>query len=66
MSPVLVLLEILQCRREVCKTRPPNPGVNPSLTITAFAEYMMSQIPPKDSAPKYSLESKLTESLQVE
>ena len=27
---------------------PANPGVNPSLTITALAEYAMSQIPPKD------------------
>ncbi len=26
---------------------PANPGVNPSLTITALAEYAMSQIPPK-------------------
>jgi cholesterol oxidase len=26
---------------------PANPGVNPSLTITAFAEYAMHQIPPK-------------------
>jgi cholesterol oxidase len=28
---------------------PANPGVNPSLTITAFAEYAMSQIPNKTS-----------------
>ena len=27
---------------------PANPGVNPSLTITALAEYAMSLIPPKD------------------
>ena len=27
---------------------PANPGVNPSLTITALAEYAMSMIPPKD------------------
>lgn len=27
---------------------PANPGVNPSLTITAMAEYAMSRIPPKD------------------
>jgi cholesterol oxidase len=27
---------------------PANPGVNPSLTIAALAEYAMSQIPPKD------------------
>jgi cholesterol oxidase len=26
---------------------PANPGVNPSLTITALAEYVMSQVPPK-------------------
>jgi len=26
---------------------PANPGVNPSLTITAFAEYAMAQVPPK-------------------
>jgi cholesterol oxidase len=26
---------------------PANPGVNPSLTITALAEYAMSQVPPK-------------------
>ncbi len=30
---------------------PANPGINPSLTITALAEYAMSQIPPKDGAP---------------
>lgn len=29
---------------------PANPGVNPSLTITALAEYAMSQVPPKDGA----------------
>ena len=29
---------------------PANPGVNPSLTITALAEYAMSQIPPKQAA----------------
>jgi cholesterol oxidase len=29
---------------------PANPGVNPSLTITALAEYAMSQIPPKAGA----------------
>ncbi len=27
---------------------PANPGVNPSLTITAKAEHAMSLIPPKD------------------
>ena len=26
---------------------PANPGVNPSLTITALAEYIMSQLPAK-------------------
>jgi cholesterol oxidase len=26
---------------------PANPGVNPSLTITALAEYAMSQVPSK-------------------
>ena len=30
---------------------PGNPGVNPSLTITAFAEYAMSRIPPRDDIP---------------
>ncbi len=29
---------------------PANPGVNPSLTITALAEYALSHIPPKDRA----------------
>jgi cholesterol oxidase len=29
---------------------PANPGVNPSLTITALAEYAMSRVPPKDGA----------------
>lgn len=29
---------------------PANPGVNPSLTITALAEYAMAQIPPKEQA----------------
>jgi len=27
---------------------PANPGINPSLTILALAEYAMSQVPPKD------------------
>ena len=27
---------------------PANPGINPSLTITALAEYAMSQVPPKE------------------
>jgi cholesterol oxidase len=30
---------------------PANPGVNPSLTITALAEYAMSRIPPKENSP---------------
>jgi cholesterol oxidase len=30
---------------------PANPGVNPSLTITALAEYAMSRVPPKPGAP---------------
>jgi cholesterol oxidase len=30
---------------------PGNPGVNPSLTITALAEYAMSQVPPRGAAP---------------
>ena len=30
---------------------PANPGVNPSLTITALAEHAMSRIPAKDEAP---------------
>jgi cholesterol oxidase len=30
---------------------PANPGVNPSLTITALAEYAMSRIPPKNDRP---------------
>lgn len=34
---------------------PTNPGVNPSLTITALAEYAMSQVPPKNGKPDYSL-----------
>ena len=29
---------------------PANPGVNPSLTITALAEYAMSRVPPKSGA----------------
>lgn len=31
-------------------TVPANPGVNPSLTITAIAEYAMSRVPPKEGA----------------
>lgn len=30
---------------------PANPGINPSLTITALAEYAMSQIPARDGNP---------------
>lgn len=30
---------------------PGNPGVNPSLTITALAEYAMSQVPARENAP---------------
>lgn len=30
---------------------PANPGVNPSLTITALAEYAMSYVPPKNGKP---------------
>jgi cholesterol oxidase len=30
---------------------PANPGINPSLTITALAEYAMSQIPSKETEP---------------
>jgi cholesterol oxidase len=30
---------------------PANPGVNPSLTTTALAEYAMSRVPPKEVAP---------------
>ena len=30
---------------------PANPGVNPSLTITAIAEHAMSHIPPLEAAP---------------
>jgi cholesterol oxidase len=30
---------------------PANPGVNPSLTITALAEYAMSRVPPKGGRP---------------
>lgn len=33
---------------------PANPGVNPSLTITAMAEHAMSLIPPKAGAPQRS------------
>jgi cholesterol oxidase len=32
-------------------TVPANPGVNPSLTITALAEHAMSHVPAKDAAP---------------
>jgi cholesterol oxidase len=30
-----------------------NPGVNPSLTITALTERAMSKIPPKNDAPDF-------------
>jgi hypothetical protein len=30
---------------------PANPGVNPSLTITALAERTLSRVPPKEGAP---------------
>jgi len=30
---------------------PANPGVNPSLTVAALAEYAMSRIPPKGDLP---------------
>ncbi|HTP98461.1 MAG TPA: GMC family oxidoreductase [Casimicrobiaceae bacterium] len=33
---------------------PANPGVNPSLTITAMAEAAMARIPPKDAPPTVS------------
>ena len=32
---------------------PANPGINPSLTITALAEYAMSQVRPKEDLPQY-------------
>ena len=32
-------------------TMPANPGINPSLTITALAEYAMSLVPPKPGTP---------------
>jgi cholesterol oxidase len=34
---------------------PANPGVNPSLTITALAERAMSRIPPREGAQAVSL-----------
>jgi cholesterol oxidase len=33
---------------------PANPGVNPSLTITALAEYAMSQVPEKPGSTRPS------------
>jgi cholesterol oxidase len=36
---------------------PANPGVNPSLTITALAEHAMSHVPPKADAPLPQLPS---------
>ncbi len=44
---------------------PGNPGVNPSLTITALAEYAMSKVPPKPGAavrPALNLTYKLSPS----
>ncbi|HEY6041704.1 MAG TPA: GMC oxidoreductase, partial [Anaerolineae bacterium] len=38
---------------------PANPGVNPSLTITALAEDMMSQIPSKNGARTYPFGTRL-------
>jgi len=32
---------------------PANPGINPSLTITALAEHVMSRIPPRDTMPAF-------------
>jgi cholesterol oxidase len=34
---------------------PANPGVNPSLTITALAERAMSKVPPSDGVERPSL-----------
>jgi cholesterol oxidase len=31
---------------------PGNPGVNPSLTITALAEFALSQMPPRTAHPR--------------
>jgi len=39
-----------------------NPGVNPSFTITALAEYAMSHIPEKEGSGKRTPETKLHES----
>lgn len=33
---------------------PANPGINPSLTITALSEYAMSKIPAKEGAPEFA------------
>jgi cholesterol oxidase len=33
---------------------PANPGLNPSLTITAMAEYAMSRVPPKEANPDHA------------
>jgi cholesterol oxidase len=38
---------------------PANPGVNPSLTITALAEYAMSKVPPKGGSATLSLNEDL-------
>lgn len=49
---------------------PANPGVNPSLTITALAEHAMAQVPPKGSAeqsrlPEAAQPARLTASPQT-
>lgn len=41
-------------------TMPSNPGVNPSLTIAALAEYAMSLIPAKDDAPQSESKREIT------
>ena len=40
---------------------PANPGVNPSLTITALAERAMSRVPPKPDADGEPVRSELPE-----
>jgi cholesterol oxidase len=42
---------------------PANPGVNPSLTITALAEYAMSRVPAKAERRSENRESRTTEPL---
>jgi len=34
---------------------PANPGVNPSLTITALAEYAISRVPPAEEQPRATI-----------